>query len=354
MYLKLPPLKGGMEKHIKSLSQWQIENHHDVTLCFNAGDLITTHDIQIFPKIKLYRLKPQFLGVIIFYFFVCIYLFKNKKHFDVIHIHGDWSSLVFVKLLKNITSAKIVIFSVHGEISHSFTHQKLLPKLLKYVDLIFSTGYESAKVLKSITDTKIVIQPSGINNIFFKYCMALKKDQSFRVITVANLVSVKNLDLILDISKQLKNIKFKIAGEGQEYILLKKRIEDENLVNVSLLGFRDSDEINRLYRDSDCFLLTSLAEGTPTVIMEAMAVGLPIVCSNAGGMEYFLKDYENGFVLKSFNVQEYIEKLELLMREESLRIKIATQNKITAARFSWNNVAQRITTITQEALNEKN
>lgn len=353
IYIKLPPLKGGMEKHIRALSQWQIENGNDVVLCFNGGERLSDDDIHIFSNIKLYKIKPQFFGIFIFYFFLYSYLFVTRKSFDAIHIHGDWSSLIFVKLLKKITSAKIVLFSIHGQITQSFAHKNLLPCLLKPIDRIFSTGYESAKILEAMTDIDVIIQPSGINNVFFEPTNSLKKHEKFTIITVANLVPVKNINLVLDIAKQLHEADFIIVGEGKEYNSLSRHIETEKLVNVSLLGFKEAYEIKELYGRSDCFLLTSMAEGTPTVIMEAMAVGLPIVCSNAGGMEHFLNDTEHGFVVQSYCAEDYVAKIKLLMQDLLLKEKIAENNKAVAQYFSWDHVAKRITTLTKEVLNAK-
>ncbi|MBD3831227.1 MAG: hypothetical protein IE890_12185 [Arcobacter sp.] len=91
----------------------------------------------------------------------------RKELFDIIHIHGDWSSILFVKLLKKLTKAKVVVFSLHDQLSSSFIHQRFLPKLVQDIDLIFSTGYDTAYELEKLSNKKIIVQPSGINEIFF-------------------------------------------------------------------------------------------------------------------------------------------------------------------------------------------
>ena len=67
IYTKLPPLKGGMEKHIYNLTKLQIRDNHFVKVFFNDGEEISQNDEKI-CKLKLHRLKPQIIGFFIFYF----------------------------------------------------------------------------------------------------------------------------------------------------------------------------------------------------------------------------------------------------------------------------------------------
>jgi glycosyltransferase involved in cell wall biosynthesis len=164
IYTKLPPLKGGMEKHIYNLTKLQIRDNHFVKVFFNDGEEISQNDEKI-CKLKLHRLKPQIIGFFIFYFLIVFKLLLKKQKFDIIHIHGDWSSLLFIKLLKKFTNAKLVVLSLHGQLTSKYNHQKLLPKLVQDVDLIFSTGYDTANELEKLSGKKVIVQPSGINEI---------------------------------------------------------------------------------------------------------------------------------------------------------------------------------------------
>jgi glycosyltransferase involved in cell wall biosynthesis len=278
----------------------------------------------------------------------------KKEKFDVIHIHGDWSSLIFAKIIKKLTKAKIIVFSIHGQLTRKFTHQKLLPKLIKNVDLIFSTGYDTGKKLEKLSGKKVIVQPSGIDEIFFEPFEKKFTNKNFTVITVANLFPKKNLELVLEIAKQMKDIKFIIIGDGPCRNNLENKKEKESIYNVELLGFKSPKEIKNFYQNSDCFLLTSLAEGTPTSALEAMACGLPIISSNAGGLEHIIRDYENGFVINNFDKYKYIEKIKLLKNDIDLRKKIFFNNKKLAQNYKWEVVAKNITDQIKKVLSEKN
>jgi len=109
IYMRLPPLIGGMENHIAQLTKEQIKLGHDVVIYFNEGNKISSHDVQV-TKCPLYKLKPQFLRFFLFYFLILIRLLRSKKNFELIHIHGDWSSLIFSKL--TVLSMDTILHSI--------------------------------------------------------------------------------------------------------------------------------------------------------------------------------------------------------------------------------------------------
>ena len=126
IYTKLPPLKGGMEKHIYNLTKLQIRDNHFVKVFFNDGEEISQNDEKI-CKLKLHRLKPQIIGFFIFYFLIVFKLLLKKQKFDIIHIHGNSSSMLLEVVSSKIGSykSKIVVHthntSIHYNLFNFFT-----------------------------------------------------------------------------------------------------------------------------------------------------------------------------------------------------------------------------------------
>lgn len=354
LYPQLPPIKGGMEKHIYELSKYQINQNNYVVNLYNSGERIDKNSKKIFSFFNLQKIKRTTIELIVYYIGVIIYLIFKKQQFDIIHIHGDWSSLLFVKILKKLTNTKLVVLSLHDQLTGKYTHQKLLPKLVKDIDLIFSTGYDTANELEKLSGKKVIVQPSGISEIFFEEFEKKYENDRFTIVTVANLFPKKNIELVLEIAKELKECKFVIVGDGTHRSVLENIINIQNISNVELVGFKSAVEVREYYRQSDCYLLTSFAEGTPTSALEAMACGLPIVSSNAGGLGNIVKEYENGFGIDDFDKSRYIQMLQLLRNDVDLRKKMFEINRTLAQHYRWDNVAQNITNKMKEALNEKN
>ena len=339
LYTRLPPLKGGMENHIAQLSKEQTKLGHDVTIYFNKGTKVTSKDVQI-TKFPLYKLKPQFLGIASFHFLTFLRLIANQEKFDIVHIHGDWSSLIFAKFIKKIVGSKKLIMSIHDELSENFLPKKALSVLLKKVDVIFATGHGLASQLKKLTSKKVIVQPSGIRNIFFEQQPRSFNKKSLQVIIVANLVKKKNLDLVIDIAKDLKLLNFILVGDGPEKEYLLNRVQYEDITNVEILGYKNSSELRLLYYESDIFMLTSLKEGTPTAMLEAMACGLPIVTSGAGGVESILGSHN--YITTKNDKKHFIDCITELLKETNLMQDISNYNISIAKSYTWVNVAKQI------------
>ena len=339
LYTRLPPLPGGMENHIAQLTREQIKLGHEVSIYFNQGSCVTSNDIQI-TKLPLHKIKPQFIGILLFYFLVFIRLLINRDKFDIVHIHGDWSSLVFSKLIKMLVRADKVIITIHDQISDKLFQQKALSLGLCFVDIIFTTGFEAANQLEKLTSKKIIVQPSGVNKIFFSDFNRNFENENFTVVTVANLLPKKNIELILEISKALKEFRFILVGDGNHRKVLENIIRRENIDNVELVGFKSAEIVRKYYYESDCYLLTSLSEGTPTSILEAMACSLPIVSSNAGGVKSILG--KHNCVADLSNKYQFIDCLSNFSVNVKLRRDISIKNRIQSEKYAWKSVAKNI------------
>ena len=160
IYTRLPPLIGGMENHIAQLTKEQIKLGHDVVIYFNKGDKVSSHDVQV-TKYSLYKLKPQFLGFFLFHFLVLIRLLSSQNKFELIHIHGDWSSLVFSKLIKDIASPQRCYFLVFSRHMHSSPIQ-----LVSFQEKTFHPQYLFIKNFKCSTHSLLLKLPNLILYVF--------------------------------------------------------------------------------------------------------------------------------------------------------------------------------------------
>jgi glycosyltransferase involved in cell wall biosynthesis len=339
---------GGMENHIFRLTEIQKKRADlKIALAYNEGNFDDSEDIRVWRRFKLFSIRPLFLMFFTFYLSVIIKLFFSPTRAKVIHIHGDWSSYLFSPLLKRVLSARKVVFSFHGSIStHSQFQLFLFSKTVKFADVIFVSGYETYEFLRSKFHGKLVFQPSGIEDYFFGDHLegVGRLDNNFTCLIVGNMYPVKNHSLVLDIAKEAKDVNFIIIGSGLDMEFLRKRIYSECIPNVELVGKKSKYEVSEFMKKVDLFLLTSLAEGTPTVILEAMASGLPVVTSNAGGIQKIISN-RNGFVVPSFLSTDYLDKIRILQKNKSLYNDIVKNNLKDSIKYSWKNVEENISKI---------
>ena len=134
--------------------------------------------------------------------------------------------------------------------------------------------------------------------------------------------------LVLD---QFKNVTFLVIGDGALLDSLQLQCKGLNLQdNVIFTGY--CDEIHSILCDVDIKVISSLSEGVPLTLFEAMAAGCAIVSSSVGGLTEVIKDGEIGFLVPSKSPKELAEKILLLLKNKELcdkfkKVAIKTSTK---------------------------
>ena len=109
---------------------------------------------------------------------------------------------------------------------------------------------------------------------------------------------------------------------------------------VELVGPVPRSEIGAHYRWADVFLLPSLCEGSATVVYEALAAGLPVICTpNTGSV---VRDGIDGFIVPIRDVDTLVDRVEWLARRDSLRHEMSANARRRAAEFTVTEYARRL------------
>ncbi len=157
-----------------------------------------------------------------------------------------------------------------------------------------------------------------------------------RIIAVGRLSYQKGFDLLIDawnlLEPKYSDWKVDIFGEGDLKDLLQDKIEKYRLKNITLRGY--AEDIEKEYVNSSIFVLPSRYEGFVLVLMEAQAKGLPCVSFDCWeGPAEIIDDGVNGYLVECENSQKLAEKIEILMKDENLRIQFAQKAQKDLGRF---------------------
>lgn len=340
IYPFLPPLQGGMEKHILRLTQEQRILGCEISVAFNQGDATGSADISVLEGISLRKVKPQLLRDLIFYFCLIIKLTGSNKCFDIVHVHGDWSAFLLGRLVAFLVRANKCIASIHGVARRGLWSFVYRFTLQGYA-MVYATGSLDASFIKSLIACPVRWQHSGIDADFFN--IEDKMNQSVDVICVGSLVSVKNFGLAIDIAAIMPEVSFQMVGDGPLRTVLEEDCRRKGLTNVVFSGHISPAALSRTLRSARIFLMTSLTEGTPTALLEAMACGLTIVTSRSNNYDDLLKPGQNGYVIEGFKATDYVLKIRELLNDGNLLNCISQHNRAQAINYSWPEVAKRIT-----------
>lgn len=178
-----------------------------------------------------------------------------------------------------------------------------------------------------------------------------KKD-IHRIISVGRLAKVKQHDAMIKafkrINDKVSNSELYIYGEGSERDNLEKLISDLDLESKVFLPGKTNEVYEKL-RDSDVYLMTSLQEGFPNALGEAMAVGLPVVAFECHeGLRDIVSSGENGYLVQPGDIVEMADRAILLLENEEVKKQISKEAIKIVEKFSiekiidiWNEIIDR-------------
>lgn len=240
---------------------------------------------------------------------------KNIKP-DIIHLHSSKAGVIGRVAAATCKSSK-VFYTPHG---YSFLRQdvstnkmKLFRYIEKYTALIFGgttiacgdTEFDYAKKLGESLLVRNGVKVEEINQ--FKQ---ENKNLKFTIGTVGRLTFQKNPKLFNEIAKKMPNINFVWIGDGA----LKHELTSKN---IDITGWMAREKVLMKINSFDVYIQTSLWEGLPFTILEAMALEKPIIANNCIGNKDAVKDKYNGFLCEK--VDEFIISLQKLKEDKLLR-----------------------------------
>lgn len=179
----------------------------------------------------------------------------------------------------------------------------------------------------------------------------------FVVGTVGNLRPPKNHQMFLRAAERLKDhlprLHFVIVGEGELRGQMEEWIKRCDLGGVVTLTGKRSD-IPRVLRTLDVFAMTSLSEGLPNAIMEAMSAGLPIIATNVGGIPELLTDGVDGLLIGKNDLEGFINAIEFAALNPELCHSIGRRARMTVkSRFSIEKMSESTSRVYEELLRNR-
>lgn len=186
--------------------------------------------------------------------------------------------------------------------------------------------------------TKVVVMP----NMLIDYPKKLSKLDKKNIIYVGRLHSEKRVNELINIFSKIdnKNSKFYIVGDGKELQNLECIIKKLKLkTKVKLLGYLNNNDIEKHMLDSSVFVMASISEGLPMVLLEAMSYGLPCIAYETNsGINDIIDDNINGYIIKDRNKEEFINKLQLLLFDFNKKNNMQKRVLLKSKEFSKKNI----------------
>lgn len=343
----LRPAVGGMLTHVELLLRGLSQADYDITVACPIEEKLMQRIraagvSRILPLDTGDELRPWLDPLVIWRFS----RFLHRHPFAIIHAHGAKAGLI-TRLALNYGSKLDypVVVSYHNEILPASRHpqkrrlRRFMEKRLAEDTAHFiavSPGIKEELIeLIGCSPEKVSYIPNGIalsELVDVDRGMEIRKTQrslwgwpespdTFIVGTACRLTREKGIDLLLVAAaraiKVEAGLRFVIIGDGPLGEELREAAQKMGLGDhVNFLGFCDT--ARNLFSAFDAFILPSRTEGWPLSIMEAMAMGLPVIATRVGGIPHIVEDGRTGILVEPGQIKELTEALNLLAGDRPL------------------------------------
>lgn len=300
---------------------------------------------------------------------------------DIIHTHGVRANFIGRLVYKFMaTDLKPVLFTtVHSSIYHDYKNswkRFIYPPLEKSLRgdvsqfIAVSKGLYRELQDDGIAEDRLSVIPNGIypenylksddlnnddlnnDDCNLRRELGISKDAGV-MLSVGRLMPVKGHSYLLSAFSKLlqrsgysnaeQNLYLVLVGDGPEAEKLRQQAEDLSIAEyVVFTGYRK--DVPDFLQMADLFVLPSLMEGMPIILLEAMAAGLPILASDVGGISEVVIDGESAMLIPSADDEALADSLENLWKSPELRQQLGTQARITVMeKYHFNRVVEETT-----------
>lgn len=196
---------------------------------------------------------------------------------------------------------------------------------------------------ESDPDSEFMYIPNGVDTDRFK-SISRSENPKVKLLFIGRLIPRKGFQRViraLPIIRKTATVPFEVevVGTGAARGELDELAEQLGVTDlIKYVGAVPYEKLEKSYQYADVFVLTSLSEGMPSVILEAMGCGLPIVASDVGGNNEIVKEGDNGYLIPGDDIEVLADKLSRLINDKSLRERMGARSRELACQYDWNNI----------------
>ena len=349
---------GGVCNHISCLEQQFTQKGHEVRVIAPASEAVSTFGDRFIPigkprpipvsgSIARITLSPWLSSR--------IKTVLDREHFDICHLHEPLMPMLCTTVLRLSNAPNVGTFHASGgKPWYSFgtpIGKLILKKWFRKLDGKIAVSPPAREYVSKYFPGEYTIIPNGVDTKYFSPdALPIEEfiDGKLNILFIGRMEKRKGLDYLLEAYKRVKlempNSRLIVVGPGirlrHKY---EKRVRRSGIKDVVFVGYASYRDLPRYYKTADIVCCPAIGwESFGIVLIEAMAVGKPVVASNIEGYASVLTDGVEGLLAPPKNAEKLAEALISLMSDESLRQQLGANGWRRATEYSWENVAQRI------------
>ncbi|MFT5289983.1 MAG: colanic acid/amylovoran biosynthesis glycosyltransferase [Planctomycetota bacterium] len=308
---------------------------------------------------------PRFASLLV----EALYLLSRTREVDVQHVHAHFAtdSAMVAMLLHELGGPGYSITAHAKDIYRSTVDDELLSRMFSNAEFVVTVCDANVEALGARLSEPAMAKLRRLYNgiDLSSYVPTFEGREENHVLAIGRLVEKKGFDVLLDALRLMadEGISFRasIVGQGDQEQLLRQRIVDLALTDrVELLGPRDQDEVRSIMRRATLFCLPCIigADGNrdalPTVLLEALASGLPCISTPVTGIPEILGEGQVGDLVPENDPARTAQAMTALLQNKQRRLDLARAGRHHAEQlFDRDKIAQVLSGWFDEALKPK-
>lgn len=257
--------------------------------------------------------------------------FIDREDFDIVHTHSTEAGIIG-RAAAHLAGVPHVVHTIHG-VPFAEDRNGLLNRFVERCERVAARWTDVQVSIADVIAEEYLSRGIGREEQYqtIRYGIDLDNFRDAepatdlpgtepRVLMVSRLAEGKGFDVLLDAMESLEkeNVSILIGGDGPLRSGLENEIYDRNLDDtIHLLGYRT--DIPNVMAGSDILVLPSFREGTPLVIIEAMAAGLPVIATNIAGIPELIDDTKTGYLIEPGNSDVLASRMNELIQNSNQR-----------------------------------
>jgi glycosyltransferase involved in cell wall biosynthesis len=294
------------------------------------------------------------------------YKYILDEKFDVVHGLDVYSTMAlmvipFARIFR--IPCVLTCHTARGSAFQIFL-QRVLGWMFRVGNRLIAVSQASARFsyLLGFSEKRVTVVPNGVDLSCFNgkiAAFAMREELGIGdeplVVTALRLIKGKSPELLISafakVLKIIPSAKLVIAGSGQEEDNLRRQIQDLDITNsVFMMGKLPKERVAQLMAAATVFVLPSKIESFGLTLLEASAAGVPVVCSNAGGIPEVFQDGFNALLYPPGDDDSMAKAIIRLLQDRELAKKISANAVETAGRFTWERTAEQTLNVYKEVL----
>ena len=286
----------------------------------------------------------------------------EREKFDILNFHEPWQPFVSLQMLSRSDAVNIGTF--HAKLPDTIVSRSLMnlvvphtTAVLKYIHVFTAVSEAAADYLKELTDAPITIIPNGIDLQRFSKIPKVKRHKQKTILFLGRLERRKGVKYLIQAFAVLKDkhpdVKLVLAGDGIDRENLEKVVAEYQIPDVSFIGYVPEDKKVALIANADLFCSPAIfGESFGIVLLEALAIGTPIVCGNNPGYMGVMTGRGRLSLVTPENILDFSQRLELMLYDEEIRRLFIAWGHEHVKQFTFEKVADAYEQVYKKALKE--